>query len=107
MPAGNGYKALKVTDFKDKFEIRPGIFFDDVRVVSFAYPAVAPGVRTVCDYTVRHSDARFLMPVLLCQLRARAPRRAGHYGPAHGAPQHQAVQHSGRQSHLHPPGKGQ
>ncbi|MBT9391937.1 DUF3857 and transglutaminase domain-containing protein [Hymenobacter sp. NST-14] len=62
VPAGNGYKPLKVAEFKDKFEIRPGIFFDDVRVVSFAYPAVAPGVRTVCDYTVRHSDARFLMP---------------------------------------------
>ncbi|RSK35258.1 DUF3857 domain-containing protein [Hymenobacter metallilatus] len=62
LPATNDYKALKVTEFKDKFEIRPGIFFDDARSVSFTYPAVAPGVRTVCDYTVRHPDARFLNP---------------------------------------------
>ncbi|SDY52873.1 DUF3857 domain-containing protein [Hymenobacter psychrophilus] len=62
VPAGNGYKAIKVTEFKDRFDIRPGIFFDDVRVVKFGYPAVVPGVRTVSDYTVRHSDARFLLP---------------------------------------------
>ncbi|NVO83397.1 transglutaminase-like domain-containing protein [Hymenobacter terrestris] len=62
VPAGNGYKAIKVTEFKDKFDIRPGIFFDDVRVVKFGYPAVVPGVRTVSDYAVRHSDARFLLP---------------------------------------------
>ncbi|UYZ62952.1 DUF3857 domain-containing protein [Hymenobacter weizhouensis] len=62
VPATNDYKALKVTEFKDKFEIQPGIFFDDARVVSFSYPVVAPGVRTVCDYTVRHPDARFLNP---------------------------------------------
>lgn len=62
VPTGNGYKAIKVSEFKDKFDIRPGIFFDDVRVVKFGYPAVVPGVRTALDYTVRHSDARFLLP---------------------------------------------
>ncbi|MCC2548385.1 DUF3857 domain-containing protein [Hymenobacter sp. BT175] len=65
VPAGNSYKTIKVTDFKDKFETRPGIFFDDTRSRVFSFPGVAPGVRTITDYTVRHPDARFLMPFRL------------------------------------------
>ncbi|TGE21973.1 DUF3857 domain-containing protein [Hymenobacter aquaticus] len=62
VPAGNDYKALRITDFKDKFEVQEGIFFDDTRYTTWSFPAVAPGVRTVADYTVRHPDARFLTP---------------------------------------------
>ncbi|MBW3127478.1 DUF3857 domain-containing protein [Hymenobacter profundi] len=62
VPVGNGYKAMKVTSFKEKFEMQPGIFFDDTRATTFSFPAVAPGVRTVSDYTVRQPDARFMMP---------------------------------------------
>ncbi|GAB2770237.1 transglutaminase-like putative cysteine protease [Hymenobacter luteus] len=62
LPATNDYKPIKVTEFKDKFDIRPGVFFDDARIVSFTYPAVAPGARTVCDYTIRQPDARFVSP---------------------------------------------
>ncbi|GAB3234352.1 hypothetical protein GCM10027346_23140 [Hymenobacter seoulensis] len=62
LPATNDYKPIKVTEFKDKFEVRPGIFFDDARVVSFTYPAIAPGARTVSDYIIRQPDARFLNP---------------------------------------------
>lgn len=82
LPATNDYKALKVTDFKDQFEVRPGIFFDDARVTKFSYPAIAPGVRTVCDYTMRQPDARFLspfyfgsyLPVRHAELVVTAPR---------------------------------
>ncbi|WP_188547338.1 DUF3857 domain-containing protein [Hymenobacter qilianensis] len=62
LPANNDYKTVKVTDFKNKFEMRPGVFFDDVRSTSFSYPAVVPGARTVADYTTRHPDGRFLVP---------------------------------------------
>jgi len=62
IPAGNDYKALKVANFKDKFEVQDGIFFDDTRSTTWSFPAVAPGVRTVADYVVRHPDARFLNP---------------------------------------------
>jgi transglutaminase-like putative cysteine protease len=62
VPDGRSGKVLKVKEFKDKFDIRPGVFYDDVRRVSFSFPAVAPGVRTVTDYTIRHPDARFVMP---------------------------------------------
>ncbi|UOQ53275.1 DUF3857 domain-containing protein [Hymenobacter cellulosivorans] len=62
VPAGNDYKALRISDFKEKFEVQEGIFFDDTRYTTWTFPAVAPGVRTVVDYTVRHPDARFLSP---------------------------------------------
>ena len=62
VPVGNGYKAVRVTSFKEKFEMQPGVFFDDTRSTTFSFPAVAPGARTVSDYTVRLPDARFLMP---------------------------------------------
>lgn len=62
VPNGRDYKTVKVTDFKSKFETQPGIFYDDTRVTTFSFPQVAPGVRTVTDYTVRHPDSRFLQP---------------------------------------------
>lgn len=62
VPNGEKFKTVKVTDFKDKFEIQSGVFFDDTRSVSFTFPAVSPGARTETDYTVRHVDARFVMP---------------------------------------------
>nr|WP_262906033.1 DUF3857 domain-containing protein [Hymenobacter terricola] len=39
-----------------------GVFFDDTRSTSFSFPAITPGARTVTDYTVRHVDARFVLP---------------------------------------------
>jgi transglutaminase-like putative cysteine protease len=62
VPSGEKFKPVKVTDFKDKFEMQSGVFFDDTRSTSFSFPAVTPGARTVTDYTVRHPDARFVMP---------------------------------------------
>src|SRR6476469_5247709 len=38
VPAGDKYKAVKVTEFRDKFEIQSGVFFDDTRSVSFSFP---------------------------------------------------------------------
>jgi len=56
------FKTLKVTEFKNKADMQDGVFFDDTRQTSFSFPAVAPGARTITDYTVLHPDARFLMP---------------------------------------------
>ena len=62
VPNGEKFKPVKVTDFKDKFEIQRGVFFDDTRMVSFSFPAITPGARTITDYTVKHVDARFVLP---------------------------------------------
>ncbi|WP_197062841.1 DUF3857 domain-containing protein [Hymenobacter sp. APR13] len=62
VPAGNSYKTVKVTDYKEKFEVQSGIFYDDTRSTTWSFPAVTPGARTVTDYTVRHPDPRFLLP---------------------------------------------
>lgn len=60
IPAGKSYKPKKVSDFSEKFEISSGIFYDDSKSVSFMYPAVEPGVRTVLDYTEEITDPRFM-----------------------------------------------
>lgn len=65
VPTGDKYKAVKVTDFKETFEMQAGVFFDDSRVTSFSFPAVGPGARTLTDYSVRHVDARFVLPFYL------------------------------------------
>lgn len=62
VPNGTSYRTQKVQQFHEQFEVRPGIFFDDVRATRFTYPSVQPGARTVSDYTIRLRDARFLQP---------------------------------------------
>ena len=62
VPNGEKFRTVKVSDFKDKFEMQAGVFFDDTRSTSFSFPAVTPGARTITDYTVRHVDARFVLP---------------------------------------------
>lgn len=84
VPDGRSFKTIKVKEFKDKFDIRPGVFYDDVRQVTFTFPAVAPGVRTVTDYTMRFPDVRFLqpfsfgsyIPIRHAELTITAPRAA-------------------------------
>jgi len=56
------FRTLRVTDFKNKADLPDGVFFDDTRTTSFSFPAIAPGARTITDYTVRHPDGRFLLP---------------------------------------------
>lgn len=62
VPNGTSYRTQKVQQFHEQFEVRPGIFFDDVRATRFTYPSVGPGARTVSDYTLKFRDARFLQP---------------------------------------------
>lgn len=74
VPNGEKFRPVKVTNFRDNFQTQAGIFFDDTRSTSFSFPAVAPGARTVTDYTVKHVDARFVMPFYV-----------GSYVPVHHA----------------------
>jgi transglutaminase-like putative cysteine protease len=82
VPNGTSYRTQKVQQFQDQFEVRPGIFFDDVRATRFTFPNVGPGARTVSDYTLKFRDARFLqpfyfasgVPVRHAELTVTAPR---------------------------------
>ncbi|RTQ49311.1 DUF3857 domain-containing protein [Hymenobacter gummosus] len=82
VPNGTSYRTQKVQHFQDQFEVRPGIFFDDVRTTRFTYPNVGPGARTISDYALRFRDARFLqpfyfatgVPVRHAELTVTAPR---------------------------------
>ncbi len=60
VPAGKSYKAKKVSNYSEKFEISSGIFYDDSKSISFTYPAIEPGVRTVLDYSEELTDPRFM-----------------------------------------------
>ena len=61
-PVADKYRTLKVNDFRETFAMQDGVFFDDTREHSFTYAGVVPGARTELDYTIRHPDARFLLP---------------------------------------------
>lgn len=82
VPNGTSYRTQKVQQFHEQFEIRPGIFFDDVRATNFTYPNVGLGARTISDYTLKFRDARFLqpfyfatgVPVRHAELTVTAPR---------------------------------
>ena len=63
VPGAEGkYKTLRVTSFAQKADAQDGVFYDDTRKTSFSFPAIAPGAHTITDYTIRHPDARFLLP---------------------------------------------
>ena len=84
-------------------------FFDDSRATSFNFAEVTPGAHTVTDYTVRHPDARFVMPFYVgsyvpvrhAELTITAPKdvRIGYKTfPAGATPIHFSKQEKGSQT---------
>ena len=60
IPLKRKYKELPVTNFTENSEISEGIFYDDSKSISFVYPGVTTGCRTVLSYTTEFLDPRFL-----------------------------------------------
>ncbi|MGK7397205.1 MAG: DUF3857 domain-containing protein [Candidatus Cyclobacteriaceae bacterium M3_2C_046] len=82
-PGKRKYKPLEVTNFTEKDEVSDGIFYDDSKAISFVFPAVEPGARTVLDYQSIYTDPRFLnsfyfgsfVPVVTSTLKIRVDSR--------------------------------
>ena len=60
IPVRRKYKEIPVESFKEKSEITDGIFYDDSKSISFVFPGVTKGCRTVLDYSISFTDPRFL-----------------------------------------------
>jgi hypothetical protein len=60
LPNKKKFTRLKVTDFKETFDKNSQVFYDDTKLISFMYPAIAPGVHTVREYDEILKDARFI-----------------------------------------------
>ena len=60
IPAGRKFKEQEVTNFEEVNDRTEGIFFDDSKALSFVYPGVVPGAKTVLDHKQRITDPHFL-----------------------------------------------
>jgi transglutaminase-like putative cysteine protease len=56
------YKAFDVMEFDTSDYREPSIFYDDVKQISFKYPKLTEGARTLLDYTYKIGDLHLLNP---------------------------------------------
>ena len=54
----NKYKKYKVTDFKTTDARSDGVFFDDQKQITFYYPAMQAGAKTVLEYKKTYKEPR-------------------------------------------------
>ena len=62
IPNRNKYKEIIIDDFVEKDEVSAGIFYDDFKSISFVYPSISPGVRTVLNQAESITNPRFVSP---------------------------------------------
>jgi hypothetical protein len=60
VPYKNKYKELKVDNFTYSDYIESGVFHDDLKLVTFNYPNLVKGSRTIKEYTNKIDDPHFL-----------------------------------------------
>ena len=60
VPEGKSYKEMDVEDFIKTDYIESDIFYDDIKVITFNYPNISSGCRTVKEYTKEIGDPHFL-----------------------------------------------
>ena len=62
VPGKKKYTKLPVSDFKTSQDAGGSIFYDDTKKISFNFPSVAKGAKTVVEYTRTFIEPRFLGP---------------------------------------------
>ncbi|MGQ1787280.1 MULTISPECIES: DUF3857 domain-containing protein [unclassified Saccharicrinis] len=60
VPAGDDFDKVKVKQFQETHSIDGGIFYDDSKIMQFAYPAIQKGAITRLNYTINYSNPKFL-----------------------------------------------
>ncbi len=60
IPTRKKYKEVEVTNFSRKSDISSGIFYDDAESVSFVFPAVQEGARSILNYQTLFTEPTFL-----------------------------------------------
>ena len=60
VPEKRKYKKIDVVEFKKSFDTNSGVFYDDTKEISFTYPSVQKGVKTILEYTKTIKDPRMI-----------------------------------------------
>jgi len=60
VPQKNKYNTLEVENFETRDARSDGVFFDDSKLISFYYPGITPGARSILKVRKRYRDPRFL-----------------------------------------------
>lgn len=60
IPGKRDYKRLDVIDFKESYDKDSYVFYDDTKEISFTYPAMQKGVKTVLEYTRTIKDPKLM-----------------------------------------------
>ncbi len=60
VPGKKKYERIDVTEFKESFDKNSSVFYDDNKEITFTYPSVQKGVKTVIEYTKTVKDPRLM-----------------------------------------------
>lgn len=60
IPKKRKYEKVEVKEFKESFDKDSYVFFDDTKKISFTYPAVQKGAKTVLEYTRTVKDPKLM-----------------------------------------------
>lgn len=70
VPDDDDFKKVKVQQFKETHSTDGGIFYDDSKILQFAYPAIQKGAVTRLSYTINYNHPKFLRQ---CHLQSFIP----------------------------------
>lgn len=62
LPVKSKFKPLPVMDFDTSDYREPGIFDNDIKKITFKYPKLEEGAKTILDYTYQVLEPKFLTP---------------------------------------------
>ncbi len=60
VPQKKKYNKVDVVDFKESYDANSDVFYNDTKEISFTYPSVQKGVKTVLQYTKTIKDSRMM-----------------------------------------------
>ena len=60
VPQKKKYDRVDVVDFKKSYDTKSDVFYDDTREITFTFPSVQKGVKTVVEYTKTLKDPRMI-----------------------------------------------
>lgn len=60
VPQKRKYERIDVVEFKKSYDTNSDVFYDDTKEISFTYPSVQKGVKTILEYTKTIKDPRMI-----------------------------------------------
>ncbi|MAE85530.1 MAG: hypothetical protein CMB80_22535 [Flammeovirgaceae bacterium] len=60
IPAKKKYSKIEVEDFKESYEMESFVFYDDGKEITFSYPSLVTGSKSVLTYNRQYKDPRMI-----------------------------------------------